>query len=1249
MRGKFLSLLTVAFALSASAEVVFEKDIYPIFKDNCSGCHFPGLTSLKAKLDLSTLGTTLAGGESGPTVLVGKPDESPFVQMLEWKLEPHMPPPKKGEQLKPDQIALVKQWIAEGAKGGAPVATAAVAESKPAPSAPATAVASRPAAITAIAYGMLGDELLLARGGLHVVDVFSVNRQTGALAPRFALEGHAEAVRALAFSPDGSLIAAAGGLPGRAGEVKLWSTADGKPVRTIDGHADNILDVAFSPDGAQLATCSYDKLAIIWNVATGEKLQTLKNHVDAVYSLAYSPDGAKLVTGAGDRTVKIWDTTSGKLITTLSESLDIIYSVAFSPTGDKIAGAGGDKYIRIWSSDQGGGELKQNRASAGQLLKASFAHDGAVIGIAFSPDGKTLYSTSEDRRIKAWDADTLSEKLVFERQPDWVTALAVDPSGTLLAAGRYDSTSALYSTSTGKPFSQDDTTTLAKADEQPVADSSRKKVTSLAVEAVVIRATIPASLSSASPAMSSRGAELEVTINGKNLDKGVPIASSPALKTELISLEAGAEPNMKLGEGPRGTGADIFDNARPYTAKLKVTVAPDAPLGVHELFMRTPLGTTNGVAFTVVARPDLGEAEPNNAVAEAQVITAPTIIAAAIQAAGDVDRYKVHAKAGEELVFAITDSGLNAALRLLDGADKQLATNELRPGKREPRLGYRFEADGDYVLEVADNDLRENIGYRLHVGPFPYVTSFWPMGIPAGAPQQVAVTGFNIGGTTTLTVDPPDAASNGTVAGLPVAGFEGSPIALPVLDVTQFPEVAEDATNTAPAQAQVLPVPAVVNGHVASENEADYYAFTATKDQTILIEVKAARLSSDLDSMIEVVNRAGEPLERGVIRAVAETFVTLSPRDSRSAGIRLDNWDLFNMGDYVMVGSEIIKANRLPDYGDEDVVFASYPSGQRMALFGTTPEAHAVYTKVYKVEVAPPGTTFPPNGLPIYPLYWRNDDGFFGNGDGSGDSILEFTAPADGEYVVKLTDTMGRGGEGFGYRLKLRSKEPSFFLSAGPYRTNIAPNSRVPLDVRVLRQEGFDEALRVSVVGLPEGFTCEPDTILPGEDLVRLALVSGPTAKTTAWDFSYKVVAETVLNGAPVTREAGLGPITVTEPQPDIRVANGENRVAIAPGTSGWVSVRLDRANGFTSRVPIEVLNLPYGVRVLDTGLNGILVREGETDRKMEIYVEPWVKPMDRKIYIQALIEAQSPMKPTFLGEPIELAIGDTTTTASAK
>jgi hypothetical protein len=121
--------------------------------------------------------------------------------------------------------------------------------------------------------------------------------------------------------------------------------------------------------------------------------------------------------------------------------------------------------------------------------------------------------------------------------------------------------------------------------------------------------------------------------------------------------------------------------------------------------------------------------------------------------------------------------------------------------------------------------------------------------------------------------------------------------------------------------------------------------------------------------------------------------------------------------------------------------------------------------------------------------------------------------------------------------------------------------------------------------------------------------------------------------------QEGMGSVTVVKAQPDAVVHADKEILEIAPGSFGPLAVKLDRFNGFTSRVPIEVLNLPYGVSVMDTGLNGILVRENEFERAMNIAVERWVQPMEREIYVQARVEAPSTGAIKFMSQAITLKI----------
>src|SRR5205823_5498284 len=197
----------------------------------------------------------------------GKPEESRMVLFVEGKSKPFMPP-QKARQPEPTEIGLLRAWIATGARDDSADVKIAIPDIKP----------SIPAA-----------------------------------AP----------VSALAYSPDGKL----------------------------------------------LATCGYDRLIKLWEVANGQEVRTLRDHSDAIYALAFSPDGKLLASAAADRAVKVWDIASGNRLYTLGEATDWLYAVAWSPDGRTLAAGGVDKSIRVWEVS----------AAGGKLVHSVFAHEGPVI------------------------------------------------------------------------------------------------------------------------------------------------------------------------------------------------------------------------------------------------------------------------------------------------------------------------------------------------------------------------------------------------------------------------------------------------------------------------------------------------------------------------------------------------------------------------------------------------------------------------------------------------------------------------------------------------------------------------------------------------------------------------------------------------------------------------------------------------------------------------------------------------------
>ncbi len=415
------------------------KQIAPIFEEKCAACH--NHTVRQGGLNLESYEALMNGGKSGPSVVRGKSAESRLIKMIEGAIQPRMP---LGEALTADEIRVIKAWVDAGAAGpgGAMPSPATEAKKAEAPSkvnipdiSPAAPVNS---AVSSLAFQP--GSALIALGRYREVELIDGAKRS--LAGKLA--GLANQVRAIAFSPDGKLLAAAGGNPAQFGEIKIWSVADRKEIHSIRSHRDNIFAIAFSPDATKLATCSYDRLIKLWDAATGQEIATLRDHTDAVFSAAFSPDGKRLASASADRTVKIWDVATGQRIYTLSDALDAVNAVAFHPSGRLLAGAGADRIIRFW-------ELGENE---GRQIKSLIAHEDAITQIAFSPDGKTLVSTAADRLIKLWDSSKLEEIHTTEAQPDWVFALAFSPDGKRLAVGRYDGSTALYDPATGKKLNQ---------------------------------------------------------------------------------------------------------------------------------------------------------------------------------------------------------------------------------------------------------------------------------------------------------------------------------------------------------------------------------------------------------------------------------------------------------------------------------------------------------------------------------------------------------------------------------------------------------------------------------------------------------------------------------------------------------------------------------------------------------------------------------------------------------------------------
>jgi hypothetical protein len=1128
---RYLCILCVFWGEISSCHAGdYSEKVRPFFARWCLECH--NAQDPAGGLNLESHKAVMEGGDHGPVLTPGKADDSRIVRMVEGKARPAMPP-KKAKQPPAAEVARLRAWVDAGARDDG--ATTQVTLPAIHPRAPVAAP------VSALAYSPDGKILAAAgRGEVRLLDTTS-----GDL--KWNLEGLPSRVTAIAFRRDNTALAVAAGTPGRPYEVRLYDLTPSGPGNAVkvNRHDDVIQDLVFSPDGTLLASAGYDRLIKLWDVTpqAHKQVRVLKDHSDAVYGLTFSPDGKWLASGAADRAVKVWEVATGTRLYTLGESTDWVYSVAWSPDGLHLAAAGVDRSIRVWEVSPHGG----------RIAHSVFAHEAAVLRVVYSGDGKTLYSLGENGAAKAWDADHMVECTTYPNQPDTPLSLAARPDGKQLAIGRYDGALVLLDEATGK----------LQAQPLPIKPK-------------------PPVLNKLLPSSGIRGQTVSVELEGRHLVEGLEVsAAMPGARVEVV---------------PGGNSEK---------RKVRLTIPPHTPAGIIPLQVKTAGGASAAQNFIVDWYAPAAEKEPNDSPRTGQSLELPFSVAGELGRSGDVDFYSWEAKAGQEVgVQAVTvpvGSKLDPLLQIIDPEGNVVAQSD------NGLLGYTCPKDGRLALGIRDKEYRGGAGmhYRLHVGPLPVVTGVFPLGVRRGEETAVEVHGVNLGSTHRAMVKVPADAAVGSRVAVPLATSAGTPLGSPSVVVGEFPEVRRPV--------EVIPIPGTANGTLDRPGAADTWTFSAHKGQRLLLEVSARRLGSPLDSVIEILDEQSRPLPLATLRCQAKTYVTFRDHDSVGPGIRLETWSELAVNDYLLIGDELVRIWTLPRNPDDDCQFYS-EQRQRRAFFGTTPTHHPMNQPMYKVSIHPPGTTFAPNGLPVVTLYHRNDDGGPGMGK---DSRLVFDPPADGTYHVRITDARGQGGSFHAYRLSVRPPRPDFKILFSPKDPAVTKGGALPISVTAERMDEFDGPIDVRLENLPPGFSA-PATFIPaGENSTSFALYAEPTASVAANAGPLTLVARAKIDGREVTRQVAGERPRVIDPGA-IVTTTLESAVTLRPGGEVAITVNVERRQGFKGRIPVEVRGLPHGIEVLDVGLNGILVTEQENARTFVLRAEPWVTPMEHPIVVLA-------------------------------
>jgi len=477
--------------------VSYYKQVRPIFQASCFGCHQPA--QAKGGLVMTSHAGLLKGGESGdPAIVPNRPEKGTLLDQITpaGKEAPAMP--AEGAPLSTGQIALVRRWIAEGAKDDSPAADVAVYTSDHPPHYPA------PPVITSVAVSP--DGKLLAVAGYHEVLLHNLEKfappattavtqgsgsapQTAAVAqgsepappakspepnstepvaPRRNLEnavptarliGLSERIQSLAFSPDGKLLAAVGGSPARMGEVQIWDVATHKLVRSQNVTFDTLYGAAFSPDGTLLAFGGADNTLRAIEVKTGKQVFYQMTHTDWVMDSVFSVKGSNLVSVSRDFSMKLNDVPTQRFIDNITSITPGalkggLHAVDRHPQRDELLIGGSDGVPKIYRMFR---EKARKIGDDFNLIRPMSSLPGRIYAVAYSPDGTLVAAGSSNDgagEVRTFEEANGKPVAAMLGITGGIYTLAFLPDGQRLASAGFSGTVYIHEARTGKLLAQ---------------------------------------------------------------------------------------------------------------------------------------------------------------------------------------------------------------------------------------------------------------------------------------------------------------------------------------------------------------------------------------------------------------------------------------------------------------------------------------------------------------------------------------------------------------------------------------------------------------------------------------------------------------------------------------------------------------------------------------------------------------------------------------------------------------------------
>jgi hypothetical protein len=634
-------------------------------------------------------------------------------------------------------------------------------------------------------------------------------------------------------------------------------------------------------------------------------------------------------------------------------------------------------------------------------------------------------------------------------------------------------------------------------------------------------------ITSVFPVGAQRGstAEIEITGQGNFAGAYAVFFEGKAVTAEVVTPSPAPDPAKAVN-----------------SIKLRVNVGADANLGPREFRVLTPRGSSTVAQLVIGSEPEAFEKEGNNLPAEATAVELPAVLNGKLQAAEDVDHFRFHAQAGEQVVFSCLCGRLqdkmhdlspggggmhtDPMLVLLDAEGRELAAADDYWGP-DPLLSFRFPKEGDYVLQIRDVRYAGHAtwSYRVVCTQKPYLTAVFPMGGRKGEMVQVQPVGFNLGpmgnpGATTP-VRVPEGMEPGTMdLQLDAGGSMTNPLPFVVSEAPQFLETEPNDTFDAGTLAEL---PGGWNGRIEKDNDLDCFRFPAEKGKTYSFEVFSRRYGTTLDSVIQILDATGKSVARNDDFPGVHKDSRLDWTCPADGSYALQVGDLNSRGGPTSVYYVSATPGR-PDFtlqADDDKALIGPGSGYAMYVIAQRRNGFDGEIKL-TVENLPPGVTAFADRIPagmnqgcvifraatdVKPDFRRIrmwGTGMVQQPDGVTNTLRREVVPMQEIYMP--------GGGRTPYPVDthiISTTEPSdVLLKLSTNRVSLTPGSTATIEVDVVRQKNYDKNVVLDVYlrhlgrkygdPLPPGISLDEDqskTLLgPKETKGKIVLKAAPSA-----------------------------------------------------------------------------------------------------------------------------------------------------------